>query len=229
MSRIYTMRHAKNLSGALAIAVALSLTGCVTSREVAKVPFVPVTAPAIGSALGLHNVRIGSVSVLDQRLNSGPGNTTLDAAKLVNQRDTYGITADGVYALEKPLAEYVTQAFEAGLQRRGVALDPGAPVSLEVRVLKVDDSISCCSGLLQTAVMKLSIDAEATLYDTSAKHALSKKRVLATGDVKAKGLYFAADDYMRALPGILDDLVETLASDPAFQESLKQRSRVEAE
>jgi hypothetical protein len=197
------------------------LSGCVTSREVAKVPFVPIANPITNEPVGREGVRLGSVSVRDERRNSGPRKETLDATKLVNQRSADRLEADGSYALERPLAEDVSQSFDAGLRRRGITLDPAAPDILQVSILRVEDRVECCTGLLQTYVIKLSVEVDATLYDNAAQRVLWTKRVRAIGDVTAKGLYFSADDYMRALPGILDDLVGRVVSEKGFLEALK--------
>ncbi|MCQ9376362.1 hypothetical protein NMQ14_19135 [Methyloversatilis sp. XJ19-13] len=204
----------------LFLLAALALQGCTITRSDSLIAFTPVPLKRAAVADEIDGAAVRQVSVIDSRRDGYSGRPITDGRILLNKRNGYGRKMEGVYAAARPLAEYAKASLEDSLVRLGVARQQHARYEIQVILHEVDDP-HYERGFFQSPANYLTLAATVAVMETASQKELWRQTILARTELTFQGVFGGADDYARALPSLMNDLVVRCVTAPGFAEALR--------
>ncbi|WP_056671357.1 hypothetical protein [Rhizobacter sp. Root1221] len=199
----------------------MCLSGCTLMRTDARLDYRPDAQVVPEVAEQLNGVSLRGVVVTDARKEAfAPNKRIEDPRVLLNKRNGHGHKMEGVYALDKPLADYVAQAFDAALLKAGVTRSAASPLELRVRLDILDDTV-VRRGWTKSRT-DLVLVAYVEVFNIDGGNEVWHKRYVGRAQIKHQGMVFVGiDDYVVTLPGTLNNLAAQCLATPEFRAAVK--------
>lgn len=204
----------------LLAASVLSLSACAVMRTDGKLDYQPTAGDHRAVIAPLAGTSVRALKVTDARIDTNTRRPLDDPRIVLVLRNPQTYTAT-VRALDKPLADYTTQAFENGLHRAGVVRSDASPLELRVRLDLTDEPRE---GFWKTQSW-LVLMSTVSVYDHAAGQELARQVIVGQATVRRVGkVLIDAQDYALTLPYTLDDLVDQVLQSPDIRRALGAKS-----
>ena len=205
------MKHAKTV-----VLVAGCLVGCAMTRSESKFDYQPQPVEVVAARERLQGTLIRGLVVTDHRRDVFTKDPLADSRVLLNKRNGYGYKTLGVYAVDKPLAEFVHLAFQKTLEHAAVVQSLASPFELHIQINALDDP-GVGGGFFKGPTPYLVMAVNIGVVDKTSGRLLWKQGYVGKSEIKIEGLFFSGEDVVRALPTVLADILTQCLSSPAFR------------
>ena len=199
-----------------------AINGCTLTHTESAFSYNSAMAPhSVGA---LDRTQFHSITVADYRYDPVTRRRIDDPRVLVHKRDQYKQQVGGEYAVERPLGDYVAEAFTASLVKSSSKLSPHSPVAIRIEIRSLDDPITK-RGVLSRDKMLLVMKADVVVIDRNKQIELWRNAFTGQADLAYSGIFFSMDDILRALPNTIDDVILQCISSAGFKAALASSSR----
>ena len=203
----------------LSTVLSFFLAGCAITRSDAKLDYPPETIVPPATAKAWSGATIHGIVVTDDRMDIFTKKSFVDKRVLLNKRNGRGGRSEGVYAVPKPLEDYVRQAFQQGFAQASIVESQESSREIGIRIdVLIDRWLG--KEMFKDPTGYLVIEVTATVSDMASHKQLWSDTLLGTSQIKVEGLFLSAEDVARTLPKTLASLVNRCLSSPGFQAAL---------
>jgi hypothetical protein len=200
--------------------VIFSISGCTLTPEQGS--YSHVSSGSLPSGVSLSGADYFDLQVLDRRVDEISELPIADPHILFRKRNGYNQPMDGAYLTDKPLADYVQQAFSSTLEQSSAKKNSSSPISIVIAINHLGGH-TLSRGLFSTK-QQVVMAVDFYLIDRTKQVGIFRYRVVGKSDLLTKSVFLSVEDVLRSLPGAIDDVVSQSLSLKEVREILLKNS-----